>query len=164
MLAIELKKGALKTGNWCSSCFYSELHFEYSKGRGDYHSGYFRTVKKVITKGGDDAMKRVITWLALLALLTTPILSACESSKLKEENEGLRKQIESLTSEKAQLQSQVKESMSKGSGLTAKVDELTRVNDELKAKVDELSKVNEELKAKVEKKAPTKMKSSPKNK
>jgi outer membrane murein-binding lipoprotein Lpp len=48
--------------------------------------------------------------------------------------------------------------------LTAKVDELTRVNEELKAKVDELSKVNEELKAKVQKKAPTKMKASPKNK
>jgi peptidoglycan hydrolase CwlO-like protein len=95
-------------------------------------------------------MKRVITWLALLALLTIPFLSACESSKLKEENEGLKKQIESLTSEKAQLQSQVKESISKGSELTAKVDEL--------------SKLNEELRAKVEKKAPTKMKASPKNK
>ena len=121
-------------------------------------------MKKVMKKGGDDAMKRVITWLALLALLTTPILSACESSNLKEENEGLRKQIESLTSEKAQLQSQVREFTSKGSELTTKVDELTRVNDELKAKVDELSKVNEELKAKVAKKAPAKMKASPKNK
>ena len=95
-------------------------------------------------------MKRVITWVALLALLTTPFLSACESSKLKEENEGLKKQIESLTQERAQLQSQVKESMSKGSELTAKVDELT--------------KGNEELKAKVEKKAPAKMKALPKNK
>jgi peptidoglycan hydrolase CwlO-like protein len=121
-------------------------------------------VKKVITKGGDNAMKRVITWLALLALLTTPFLSACESSKLKEENEGLKKQIESLTSEKVQLQSQVKEVVSKGSELTAKVDELTKVNEELKAKVEELSKVNEELKTKVEKKAPAKMKALPKNK
>jgi len=121
-------------------------------------------VKKVITKGGDNAMKSVITWLALLALLTTPFLSACESSKLKEENEGLKKQIDSLARERAQLQSQVKESVSKGSELTAKVDELTRVNEELKAKVDELSKVNEELKAKVEKKAPAKTKTLPKNK
>ena len=118
----------------------------------------------MITKGGDNAMKRVITWLALLALLTTPFLSACESSKLKQENEGLRKQIESLASEKAQLESQVREFISKDSELTGKVDELTRVNEELKAKVDELSKINEELKAKVEKKAPTKMKASPKNK
>jgi peptidoglycan hydrolase CwlO-like protein len=104
----------------------------------------------VIIKGGDNGMKRVITWLALLALLTTPFLSACESNKLKEENEGLKKQIESLTQEKAQLQSQVKESMSKGSELAAKVDELT--------------KIKEELKAKVEKKAPAKMKVLPKNK
>ena len=95
-------------------------------------------------------MKRVITWLALLVLLTTPILSACESRKLKEENEGLKKQIESLTQEKAQLQSQVKEFVSKDSELTAKVDELTRVN--------------EELKTKLEKKVPTKMKAPPKNK
>jgi septal ring factor EnvC (AmiA/AmiB activator) len=121
-------------------------------------------VKEVITKGGDNAMKRVITWLALLALLTTPFLSACETSKLKQENEGLKKQIESLTQEKAQLQSQVKESMSKGSELAAKVDELTKIKEELKAKVDELSKLNEELKAKVEKKAPAKMKVLPKNK
>jgi peptidoglycan hydrolase CwlO-like protein len=121
-------------------------------------------VKKVITKGGDNAMKRVITWLALLTLLTTPFLSACETSNLKQENEGLKKQIESLTSEKAQLQSQVREFTSKGSELTAKVDELTKINEELKAKVDELSKVNEELKAKVEKKAPAKMKALPKNK
>jgi peptidoglycan hydrolase CwlO-like protein len=106
-------------------------------------------VKKVIAKGGD-AVKRMITWLALLALLTTPFLSACESSKLKEENEGLKKQIESLTQEKAQLESQVKESTSKGSELTTKVDEL--------------SKVNEELKAKLEKKAPAKMKALPKTK
>jgi peptidoglycan hydrolase CwlO-like protein len=119
-------------------------------------------VKKVITKGGNNAMKRVITWLALLALLTTPFLSACESRSLKQENEGLKKQIESLSREKAQLESQVKESMSKGSELAAKVDELTRVNEELKAKVDELSKLNEELKAKIEKKAPAKMKTSPK--
>ena len=121
-------------------------------------------MKEVITRGGDNAMKRVITWLALLALLTTPFLSACETSKLKQENEGLKKQIESLTGEKAQLESQVKEFVSKGSELTAKVDELTKVNEELKAKVDELSKVNEELKAKLEKKAPAKMKASPKNK
>jgi len=143
---------------------YSELHSEYSQERGNHHPGDSRTVKKVITKGGDNAMKRVITWLALLALLTTPFLSACESNKLKEENEGLKKRIESLTQEKAQLELQVKESISEGSELTGKVDELTRVNGELKAKVDELSKVNEELKAKVEKKAPTKMKASPKNK
>jgi peptidoglycan hydrolase CwlO-like protein len=121
-------------------------------------------VKKVITKGGDNAMKRVITWLALLALLAIPFLSACDTSKLKEENEGLKKQIESLVSKKAQLESQVKEFVSKGSELTAKVDELTKVNEELKAKVDELSKINEELKAKVEKKAPTKMKALPKSK
>jgi peptidoglycan hydrolase CwlO-like protein len=121
-------------------------------------------VKKVITKGGDNAMKRVITWLALLTLLTTPFLSACETSNLKQENESLKKQIESLSREKAQLESQVREFTSKGSELTAKVDELTRVNEELKAKVDELSKVNEELKAKVEKKVPAKMKVLPKNK
>jgi len=48
--------------------------------------------------------------------------------------------------------------------LTAKVDELSKVNEELRAKVDELSKVNEELKTKLEKKAPAKMKASPKNK
>jgi len=42
------------------------------------------------------------------------------------------------------------------------VDELTKINEELKAKVDELSKLTEELKAKVEKKAPAKMKTSPK--
>jgi peptidoglycan hydrolase CwlO-like protein len=121
-------------------------------------------VKKVITKGGDNAMKRVITWLALLTLLTTPFLSACETSKLKEENESLKKQIESLTQEKAQRELQIREFTSKGSELTAKVDELTKINEELKAKVDELSKVNEELKAKVEKKAPSKMKVLPKNK
>jgi peptidoglycan hydrolase CwlO-like protein len=121
-------------------------------------------VKKVITKRGNSAMRMRITWLVLLALLTTPFLTACESSKLKEENEGLRKQIESLSREKAQLESQVREFTSKGSELTAKVDELTRVNEELNAKVDELSKVNEELRAKVEKKAPAKMKTSPKNK
>ena len=143
---------------------YSELHFEYSQESGSHHSGYSGSVKKVMKKGGDDAMKRVITWLALLALLTTPFLSACDTSKLKEENEGLKKQIESLVIKKAQLESQVKEFVSKGSELTAKVDELTRVNEELKAKVDELSKINEELKAKVEKKAPTKMKTLPKNK
>ncbi len=45
-------------------------------------------MKEVIRKGGDNAVKRVITWLALLVLLTIPILSACESSKLKEENEA----------------------------------------------------------------------------
>jgi len=117
-----------------------------------------------MTKEGDNAMKRVITWLALLALLTTPFLYACETSNHKQENEGLKKQIESLSREKVQLESQLKEFTSKGSELTAKVDELTRVNEELKAKVDELSKVNEELKAKVEKKAPAKMKASPKNK
>jgi peptidoglycan hydrolase CwlO-like protein len=121
-------------------------------------------LKEVITKGGDNAMKRMITWLGLLALLTIPILSACESRSLKQENEGLKKQIESLTSEKAQLGSQVKEYVSKGSELTARVDELTKVNEELKAKVDELSKLNEELKAKVEKKAPSKIKALPKNK
>jgi uncharacterized coiled-coil DUF342 family protein len=109
-------------------------------------------------------MKRVITWLALLALLTTPFLSACESSKLKEENEGLKKQIDSLVSKKAQLESQVREFTTKGSELTAKLDELTRVNEELKAKVDDLLKVNEELKAKLEKKAPAKTKASPKTK
>jgi peptidoglycan hydrolase CwlO-like protein len=121
-------------------------------------------VKKVITKGGDNAMKRVITWLALLTLLTTPFLSACDTGNLKQENEGLKKQIESLTSEKVQLELKLKEFASKGPELTAKVDELTRVNEELNAKVDELSKVNEELRAKVEKKAPTKMKVLPKNK
>jgi peptidoglycan hydrolase CwlO-like protein len=121
-------------------------------------------VKKVITKGGDNAMKRVITWLALLVFLTTPFLYACDTSNLKQENDGLKKQIESLTREKVQLESQLKEFTSKGSELTAKVDEFTRVNEELKAKVDELSKLNEELKAKVEKKAPAKMKVLPKNK
>jgi peptidoglycan hydrolase CwlO-like protein len=121
-------------------------------------------VKKVITKRGNSAMRMRITWLVLLALLTTPFLTACESSKLKEENEGLRKQIESLSREKAQLQSQVKEFTLKGSELTAKVDELTRINEGLTAKVDELSKVNEELKTKLEKKVPTKMKAPPKNK
>jgi len=95
-------------------------------------------------------MKRVITCLALLVFLTTPFLSACDTSNLKQENEGLKKQIESLSREKAQLESQVREFTSKGSELTAKVDELTRVN--------------EELKAKIEKKAPAKMKVLPKNK
>ena len=127
-------------------------------------STYSRKVKKVITKGDDNGMKRVITWLALLVLLTTLFLAACESKSLREENEGLKKQIESLTQEKVQLQSQVKESMSKDPELTAKVDELSRANEELKAKVDELSKVNEELKAKAVKKPPGKIKGSLKNK
>ena len=109
-------------------------------------------------------MKRVMTWLALLALLTTPLLSACDSGKIKQENEGLKKQVESLTGEKAQLESQAKELASKGSELTAKVEELSKVNEELKAKVEELSKVNEELKAKGEKKTPAKIKGSPKKK
>jgi len=120
-------------------------------------------VKNVLTKGGDKAMKRVMTWLALLALLTTPLLSACDSGKIKQENEGLKKQVESLTSENAQLESQAKELASKGSELTAKMDELTKANEELKAKVDELSKLNKELIAKSGKKAPTK-KAVPKNK
>jgi peptidoglycan hydrolase CwlO-like protein len=121
-------------------------------------------VTKVITKGGDKRMKKVVSWLALLALLSTPFLSACGTDKLQQEIEGLKKQMESLSNEKAQLESQVKEAMSKGSELSAKMDELAKVNEELKGKVDELSKITQELKTKLEKKAPAKTKASPKKK
>jgi septal ring factor EnvC (AmiA/AmiB activator) len=121
-------------------------------------------VTEVRTEGGDKRMKKVVSYLALLALLSTPFLSACGTDKLQQDIEGLKKQIESLSSEKAQLESQVKEAMAKGSELSAKVDELAKANEELKAKVDELSKITQELKAKSEKKAPAKAKAAPKKK
>jgi peptidoglycan hydrolase CwlO-like protein len=51
-------------------------------------------------------------------------LTGCESKKLKEENAGLKQQVDSLTLEK--------------NGLAAKVDELTKANADFQAKVGEL--------------------------
>lgn len=153
---------ALALPNPSSSPLYDPVFLEFHSGPPISEKSCYS--KHVITKGGDHTMKRMIAWLALLVLLTIPFLFACESRSLKEENEGLKKQVESLTREKARLDSQTKELTSKSSELTAKIDELTKLNEELKAKVDELSKANEELKAKAEKKAPAKTKAAPKTK
>ncbi len=113
-------------------------------------------------EGGDSRVKWVTTGLAVVFLLTTLFLPACENKELKQENEALKKQIESLNREKSQLESQLKESTAKSSELTAKVEELTRVNEDLKAKADDLAKANEALKARLEKKAPAQKKGSTK--
>lgn len=80
-------------------------------------------------------MKKGIVALAVMLLFALPVLSGCESKKLKQENEALKKQVETLTGEKASAESQVKD-------LTAK---LAKADEDLKAKTEELAKAQEAM-------------------
>lgn len=98
-----------------------------------------------IRKEVKSRVKKNIATVAVMLFLAVPFLSGCESKKLKQENESLKKQVETLTGEKTTSESHVKD-------LTAK---LAKAEDDLKAKSDELAKTEEMLKAK---KAPAKKK------
>lgn len=89
-------------------------------------------------------MKKSVASLVIMLFLAVPLLSGCESKKLKQENEALKKQVETVTGEKASAESQVKD-------LTAK---LAKADEDLKATADELAKAQEAL----AKKAPAKKK------
>jgi outer membrane murein-binding lipoprotein Lpp len=68
-------------------------------------------------------VKKLVALSIVAALMILP-LTGCESKKLKEENAGLKQQVDSLTLEK--------------NGLAAKVDELSKANADFQAKVGEL--------------------------
>lgn len=89
-------------------------------------------------------MKKSVASLIIMFFLAAPLLSGCESKKLKAENEALKKQVETLTGEKTSADSQVRD-------LTAK---LAKADEDLKAKTDELTKAQEAM----AKKAPAKKK------
>lgn len=89
-------------------------------------------------------MKKFVV-LALITALAFLPLTGCESKKLKDENAGLKQQVDSLTNEK--------------NGLAAKADELSKANADLQQKVTELEKTVEDLsKPKVVPKTPAKRK------
>lgn len=90
-------------------------------------------------------MKKSVASLVIMLFLAVPLLSGCESKKLKQENEALKKQVETLAGEKASAESQVKDLSSK----------LAKADEELKTKTEELAKAQEKPKAK---KAPAKKK------
>ncbi|MFZ5877091.1 MAG: hypothetical protein ACOYXU_11870 [Nitrospirota bacterium] len=75
-------------------------------------------------------MKKLVALSIVAALIILP-LTGCESKKLKEENAGLKQQVDSLTQEK--------------NGLAAKADEMSKANADLQAKIGELEKKVEEL-------------------
>ncbi len=77
---------------------------------------------------------RGVAWMAVVALLTLPLATGCESKQQREENTRLKGQVASLTTEKA--------------GVQRRVDDLTQENTRLKAKVDELTGKVKELEAK----------------
>ncbi len=73
-------------------------------------------------------MKKFAILAVILAFLTVPVLSGCQNKQMQQENEGLKKQVETLKGDKGKLETQVKD-------LTAKVDGLTKENTELKEKL-----------------------------
>jgi peptidoglycan hydrolase CwlO-like protein len=90
-------------------------------------------------------MRRMIYWVLMLTLFVLPVLTGCESQKLKDENARLKQQVESISKER--------------DAIKTNVDELTKSESELKQKVDELTAKNNELSKKLaalEKKAPAK--------
>ena len=73
---------------------------------------------------GEVIVVKKLVMLSIVAALMILPLTGCESKKLKEENAGLKQQVDSLTQEK--------------NGLAAKADELSKANADLQAKVGEL--------------------------
>lgn len=57
--------------------------------------------------------------VVILAFIVMPLMTACESKTLKQENADLKKQIEALKGSNAKLEAQVKD-------LTAKVEAITK--------------------------------------
>ncbi len=89
-------------------------------------------------------MKKFVIVPLIAALMILP-LTGCESKKLKEENAGLKQQVDMLTQEK--------------NGLAAKADEMSKANVDLQAKIGDLEKKVEDLsKPKPAAKAPAKKK------
>ncbi len=78
-------------------------------------------------------MRKFAILAVILAFLALPLASGCQSQKLQQENEGLKKQVETLKADKGKLESQVKD-------LTAKVDGLTKENTALKEKAKPAAK------------------------
>lgn len=74
-------------------------------------------------------MKKFISVAVGLLLLTAPVLSGCES-KLKLENEQLKKEIETLTMDKRAAEAKL-------NGTGERLEECTKANKELQAKLDE---------------------------
>lgn len=102
-------------------------------------------------------MKKGFLHLTVLFIFISLLLSGCESKKLKQENEELKKQVESLAGGKAAAET-------KANDLTAQVSELTKKNEELKTKVAELTNTNKKPKSKTSKKQPPKKNSKKKKK
>ncbi|MBI3355012.1 MAG: hypothetical protein HY034_09030 [Nitrospirae bacterium] len=80
-------------------------------------------------------------YIVILAFIVMPLVTACESKTLKQENADLKKQIEALKGSNAKLEAQVKD-------LTAKVEAITQKSTKSKKMVE---------KAKPAVKAPTNM-------
>jgi len=98
-------------------------------------------------------MRRLMLWSLILALFVLPVLTGCESQKLKDENTKLKQQVETITKDLDDKK--------------AKMDELTKNSGELKQRIDELTAKNEELSKKLaalEKKTPAKKPAAKKSK
>lgn len=74
-------------------------------------------------------MKKYISVIVGLLLLTAPVLSGCES-KLKRENEELKKEIETLSMDKRAAEAKL-------NGTGERLEECTTANKELQTKLDE---------------------------
>lgn len=77
-------------------------------------------------------MRKFISVIVGLLLLTTPVLSGCES-KLKRENEELKKEIATLTMDKRAAEAKL-------NGTGERLAECTTANKELQAKLDDVKR------------------------
>ncbi len=68
-------------------------------------------------------------YLVILAFIVMPLMTACESKTLKQENADIKKQIEALKGSNAKLEAQVND-------LTAKLDAVTKKDTKQKERIE----------------------------
>lgn len=91
-------------------------------------------------------MKKVAMALLVLAFISMPLFSGCQSKQLQEENAALKGQLDSVNAERATLDSKVKELTTENSALKSQVEGLTKEREDLTAKVADLEKQLSEAK------------------
>lgn len=85
-------------------------------------------------------MRKTILSAVIFSLLFLPVLSGCESKKMKEENARLKQQVDVLNKEKPAMMAQLSQVTAQLDEQKKRVADLEKENTALKAKVSELEK------------------------